>query len=83
MAFYYHQIQCAKRELGMHCRDQTLYEWFDSASARFDRDAELAFGATGTPRGPNIPKRRQRCSGPRTDESLASADLTTSEDPSY
>ncbi|MEB0043090.1 hypothetical protein [Pseudomonas sp. MH10] len=82
MVFYYHQIQCAKRELGMHCRDQTLYEWFDSASARFDRDAELAFGATGTPRGPNIPKRRQRCAGPRTDESLASADLTTSEDPS-
>ncbi|HEY6611919.1 MAG TPA: hypothetical protein VIZ86_12380, partial [Pseudomonas sp.] len=80
MAFYYHQIQCAKRELGMYCREQTLYEWFDRARARFDRDAELAFGATGTPRGPNIPKRRKRCAGPRTDESLASADLRKSED---
>ncbi len=49
MAFYYHQIQCAKRELEMHCCDQTLYEWFDSAYAGFDSDAELAFNATATP----------------------------------
>ena len=83
MAFYYHQIQCAKRKLEMHCRDQTLYEWFDSAYAGFDRDAELAFGATGTPRGPDIPKRRQHCTGPRTDESPATADPTPLKDPSY
>lgn len=83
MAFYYNQIQCAKRELEMRCRDQTLYGWFDSAYAAFDRDAELAFGATGTPRGPDIPKRRQHCTGPRTDESPATADPTPLKDPSY
>lgn len=83
MAFYYHQIQSAKRELEMHCRDQTLYEWFDSAYAGFDRTAELAFGATATPRGPDIPKRRRHCTGPRTDESPVTADLTPPKDPSY
>ncbi|MFG0542863.1 hypothetical protein ACF8EA_22250 [Pseudomonas sp. YQ_5] len=83
MAFYYHQVQCAKRELEMHYRDQTLYESFDSACAGFDRDAELAFGATGTPRGPHILKRRQHCTGPRTDKSSASADPTTLKDPPY
>lgn len=83
MAFYYHRIQGAKQELDMRCRKQTLYEWLDTASAGFDRDAELAFGATGTPRGPNIPRRHKRCADPRTDESLASAELTTSEDSSY
>lgn len=83
MAFYYHQIQCAKRALEMHCRDQTLYEWFDSAYAGFDRDAELAFGATATPRGPDIPKRRRHCIDPRTDESSVTADLTPPKDPSY
>lgn len=83
MAFYYHQIQSEKRELEMHCRDQTLYEWFDSAYAGFDRSAELAFGATATPRGPDIPKRRRHCTGPRTDESPVTDDLTLPKDPSY
>lgn len=83
MAFYYHQIQSEKRELEMHCRDHTLYEWFDSAYAGFDRSAELAFGATATPRGPDIPKRRRHCTGPRTDESPVTADLTPPKDPSY
>lgn len=56
MAFYYHQIQCAKRELEMDCCDQTLYEWFDSAYTGFNRDAELAFGATGNTPRPGHPK---------------------------
>ncbi len=83
MAFYYHQIQCAKRELEMDCCDQTLYEWFDSAYTGFNRDAELSFGATATPRGPDIPKRRRHCTGARTDKPIATTDLTPSKDPSY
>lgn len=56
MAFYFHQLQAVKKDMGMNCHDKGLYDWFKIVYAKFERDAELAFGATGTPRGPNRPK---------------------------
>lgn len=50
MAFYFAEVQAAKKSLGMHCRDKTLYDYLEMAGSSFDRQAALALAATGTPR---------------------------------